>query len=232
MAQTPAPGRFGLQRFPVVTAVVLAVTAVSSVLGLVFPGVLAALQRTPAGLHGQWWRLGTALLVQDGGVVGTVSNLVFLLLLGAMAEQVAGPGRWLACYLGAGLAGELAGYAWQPTGAGNSVAVCGLAGLLVVALLAATPLPRLAPLALLYWCGALLSARWGAGPLLLGVAGAVAVQLTPGRSGTAGRLAALAAALVLAAAADLHGAALLAGIAIAALTGRGPATARRPVPGC
>jgi hypothetical protein len=42
-------------------------------------------------------------------------------------------------------------------------------------------------MALLYWCGALLSTRWGTGPLLLGVAGAVAVQLTPGRAVAAGR---------------------------------------------
>ncbi|HJU02126.1 MAG TPA: rhomboid family intramembrane serine protease, partial [Actinomycetes bacterium] len=141
-------------RFPAVTAVVFAVTAANSVLGLAVPAVLDALERTPDGLHGQWWRLVTALFVQDGGVLGTVSNLAFLALLGVLAERLAGPWWWLAAYFGAGLAGELAGYAWQPTGAGNSVAVCGLAGLLVMALLAGTRLPPLAPMAVLWWCGA------------------------------------------------------------------------------
>lgn len=55
------------------------VTATTSVLGgLVLPGMLAAWQRTPQGLRGDWWRTVTALLVQDGGVVGTLSNLAFL----------------------------------------------------------------------------------------------------------------------------------------------------------
>jgi len=60
------------------------------VLGLLIPGMLAALQRTPQGLHGDWWRTSTALFVQDGGVVGTLSNLAFLLVMGVVAEQ--GPG--------------------------------------------------------------------------------------------------------------------------------------------
>jgi membrane associated rhomboid family serine protease len=157
-------------RFPIVTAVVFVVTAVTSVLGLAVPGVLEALERTPQGLHGEWWWTFTALFVQDGGVLGTVSNLTFLALLGVLAERLVGPRWWLAAYFGAGLAGELAGYAWQPTGAGNSVAVCGLAGVLVVALAAGTRLPVLAPMAVLWWCGALLAGPWGPVPLLAGMA--------------------------------------------------------------
>lgn len=145
MAQALVRRRFGLRRFPVVTAVVFGVTAATSVLGLVDAEVLAALQRAPEGLHGDWWRTFTSLLVQDGGVPGTLSNLFFLLVMGVLAEQVAGRWRWLVAYLGAGLAGELAGYAWQPRGAGNSVAVCGLAGMLVVALAVGGRTPRLAP---------------------------------------------------------------------------------------
>ena len=161
MAQAVARRRFGFQRFPVVTAVVFAVTATVSVLGLALPSLLATLERAPAGLHGDWWRTFTALFVQDGGAAGTLSNLLFLLVMGALAEQFLERWRWLVCYFGAGLAGELAGYAWQPHGAGNSVAVCGLAGALVVALLAGSPVPRLVPMVVLYWCGALLSVRWG-----------------------------------------------------------------------
>jgi membrane associated rhomboid family serine protease len=221
MAQALARQRFGFQRVPLVTAVVFAVTATTSVLGLALPGVLEALERTSQGLHGDWWRSFTALFVQDGGVAGTVSNLLFLLVMGALAEQLVDRRQWLACYFGAGLAGELAGYAWQPRGAGNSVAVCGLAGVLVVVLLAGTQVPRLVPMVLLWWCGALLALHWGVVPLLAALAGAMAVQLTPAWAVPAGRLAAAAAilaALALVAAADIHGAALLAGILIAAAT--------------
>ena len=219
----------GAGRFPAVTAVVFSVTAVTSVLGLAVPAVLDALQRTPEGLGGQWWRTFTALFVQDGGAAGTLSNLLFLLVMGALAEQFLERWQWLVCYFGAGLAGELAGYAWQPHGAGNSVAVCGLAGALVVALLAGSPVPRLVPMVLLYWCGALLSVRWGAGPLVVGIVAAAAVQLVPSWTVAAGRLvagAAIVAALALTAASDIHGAALLAGILLAAATRRPRPAAR------
>jgi membrane associated rhomboid family serine protease len=215
------PRRF--RRPPVVTAVVFVVTATTSVLGLLVPGVPAALQRTPQGLHGDWWRTFTSLFVQDGGVAGTVSNLAFLLVMGVLAEQVLSAWQWLVCYFGAGLVGELAGYAWQPRGAGNSVAICGLAGALTVALAVEARVPRFAPVVLAYWAAALLGARWGPGPLLVGVAAGVAVQAAAGRGLPVGRPVAVAAAivaLVLLAARDLHGAAMVAGIAIAAAIGR------------
>jgi hypothetical protein len=109
------------------------------------------------------------------------------------------------------------------------VAVCGLAGALVVALLAGSPVPRLVPMVLLYWCGALLSVRWGAGPLVVGIVAAAAVQLVPSWTVAAGRLvagAAIVAALALTAASDIHGAALLAGILLAAATRRPRPAAR------
>ena len=227
--QAPDRRWFGIQRPPVVTAVVFVVTATTSVLGLLIPGMLEALQRTPQGLHGEWWRTFTALFVQDGGVVGTLSNLAFLLVMGVVAEQVLGAWRWLVCYFGAGLVGELAGYAWQPRGAGNSVAICGLAGALTVALVVGAWVSRVAPVVLAYWCGALVGSRWGPGWLLAGVAGGVVVQVALGRGLPAGRPVAVAAAmvaLVLLAAMDLHGAAMVAGIVIAAVIGRQGAAAR------
>ena len=226
--QAPDRQWFGIQRPPVVTAVVFVITATTSVLGLLIPGMLAALQRTPQGLHGDWWRSFTALLVQDGGVVGTLSNLAFLLVMGVVAEQVLGAWRWLVCYFGAGLVGELAGYVWQPRGAGNSVAICGLAGALTVALVVRVGVPWLAPVVLAYWCGALVGSRWGPGWLLVGVAGGVVVQVALGRGLPVGRPVAVAAAmvaLVLVAAMDLHGAAMVAGIVLAAVVGRPGASA-------
>ena len=228
MVQALGRRRFGFQRLPIATAVVFVVTATTSILGLVVPGMLKGWQRAPQGLHGDWWRTFTALFVQDDGVAGTISNLAFLLVMGAVAEQVLGAWRWLVCYFGAGLVGELAGYAWQPRGAGNSVAICGLAGALTVALVVGARVPRLAPVVLAYWCGALVGSRWGPGLLLVGVAGGVVVQLALGRVLSVGRPVAVAAAivaLVLLAAMDLHGAAMVAGIVIAAVIGRqGPSS--------
>ena len=221
--------RLRLVRAPVVTGVVLAVTATTSIAQFYVPGMLEAWQRTPQGLHGQVWRTFTALLVQDGGVVGTLSNLAFLLILGVLAEQVVRRWQWLICYLGAGLVGELAGYAWQPDGAGNSVAVCGLAGALVVALWTQHPFaPRPTPLLVAWWCGLLLASQWLWPGVVLLVAASVLTPRMPTRGLLVGRAAAVVAAVVavaLVAAENVHGAALAAGIVLAALVVR----AARPV---
>jgi membrane associated rhomboid family serine protease len=123
------------------TASVFAVTAAVSAAQFADHAILTGLERTPAGLSGEWWRSFTALFVQDGGLPGTLSNLAFLLVIGTIAEQVLSRPRWLLLYFIPGLAAELAGYAWQPVGAGNSGAVCGLAGGLIVAMLAGRPRP-------------------------------------------------------------------------------------------
>ena len=97
-AVTSALGRHvtDLTRPPVATLLIVAATAGMSVAQWRHPGLLPRLERTPAELHGQPWRILTSLFVQDGGVLGTLSNLAFLLVLGVAAEQVlalALPGR-------------------------------------------------------------------------------------------------------------------------------------------
>ena len=52
-------------------------------------------------------------------------------IVGCIVERIYGPWRWLLFYLAAGLTGEIAGYAWQPQGAGASVAGAGLLGALL-----------------------------------------------------------------------------------------------------
>jgi hypothetical protein len=164
--------RVGLRRVPVVTAVVWALAVAVNVVQLAAAslGLLPTLERTPAELHGQWWRIGTALFVQDGGVPGTVSNLAFLAVLGALTEQVLSPPRWLLQYFGAGLAGVLV----MAVGRGD------------------VRLPAYAAPAVLFWCGALLGTL---APVLVVpavVAGALAMRLAttpvaarrrPGRCG-------------------------------------------------
>jgi membrane associated rhomboid family serine protease len=126
--------RLGPRRFPAVTLTVSAVTASINALQFAVRGTLQHLERTPAGLHGDWWRTFTSLFVQDGGAAGTAFNLTLLLVVGVLAEQVVSRPQWLLQYFGVGLAVELLAYSWQPTGGGNSIAVFGLAGAVVVAL--------------------------------------------------------------------------------------------------
>jgi membrane associated rhomboid family serine protease len=219
----------GLRRFPLVTAAVFGLTAASNLLQFVVPGLLRHLERSPAGLHGDWWRTVTALFAQDGGVAGTLSNLAFLVAVGVLAEQVVSRPRWLLCYFGAGLVGEFAGYGWQPYGAGNSVAICGLAGVVAVALWSGDErLPSFGPAILLFWCGALLASLWY--PLVAaGVVAGLLAKAGSERGVPVARWAALAAlvtGVAVTVTEDIHGAALLAGLALASLL---ILTVRRPV---
>ncbi|MGW2185629.1 rhomboid family intramembrane serine protease [Streptomyces sp. NPDC001667] len=224
--------RARLRRFPVVTAVVFAVTTAVNLLQFAVPDTLGDLQRTPAGLHGEWWRSVTSLFVQDGGVAGTVSNLLFLLLVGAVAEQVLSPSRWLSQYFGVGVVCEFVGYAWQPIGGGNSIAVCGLAGAAALALWRADArLPGWAVQVLLLWCGCMIGTLWS-GALIPAIVACVAasalVRAGEERGVAVHRAAALVVpvvGVVLSIAENIHGAALLLGCALAMSAAR----ARRPV---
>ena len=123
-----------IRPFPVLTVIVFLLTAVPSGLQGLLPGLLPALRRDPAAVaDGEWWRLATSLVVQDGGWLGTVSNLAFLLILGTLTERTLGRWWWLALYLTGAVAGQAAGMIFDTVGAGNSIAICGLAGGLLAA---------------------------------------------------------------------------------------------------
>jgi hypothetical protein len=65
------------------------VVAIPSMPQFVFPPLLRALEREPNQIehHGQVWRVLTYVVVQDGGVVGTVSNLVLLAVVALVTAQ-------------------------------------------------------------------------------------------------------------------------------------------------
>jgi hypothetical protein len=113
--------------------------AVPSVLQGVFPGLLTALRRDPDLIrhHAQYWRLLTSVVVQDGGLPGTIWNLAILAVTVAVAVQVWGPVRTPVVFLLAHLVfNTLAAFLSSDLGAGNSGATFGLACSLVgVALL-------------------------------------------------------------------------------------------------
>ncbi|GAB3989368.1 hypothetical protein GCM10029978_114290 [Actinoallomurus acanthiterrae] len=215
-----------LHRRPVLTAVIFAVTAVVNLAQLAVPRLLTELHRTPAEVHGQWWRALSSLFVQDGGIVGTASNLAFLAVIGAVAEQVLSRPRWLLQYFGVGIAAEFIGYAWDPVGGGNSIAVCGLAGAVAFALWRGDPrLPAFTSQAQMMWCGVLIGTI-SSGLLIPGViGGAVAGSLAERgmRNGVPVHrvlaAATLVAAIVLDVFQNIHGGALTLGLALALVTG-------------
>jgi membrane associated rhomboid family serine protease len=205
-------------RTPWLTGAVTVVTAITSVTGLLWPGFLAAIERTPAGVHGESWRWVTSLLGQDGGLFGTIGNLVFLVALGIAAEQVVSRWTWLGLYLVGGLVGQGAGYLWQPVGAGNSVAVCGLAGALVW-LVVRPGAPRWTGPAIALWLGVLLATWWA--PLVgIGLVAAVGDRLlVPFAAWHRAVLlvASVLAVVVLVGVTNVHGAALGAGLVLGGL---------------
>ena len=142
------------------------------------------------------------------------------MVLGIAAEQVFRRWQWLVAYVGAAAVGQIAGYAWQPVGAGNSIAVCGLAGLIIVWAWRGRPgLPPFAVPAALLWFGALL-ATWNFWLILVGIA---LVMIAPRLdwTQTRWRWAALAVSIAvgafLCAVRNIHGAALLTGLILGVL---------------
>jgi rhomboid protease GluP len=87
-------------------------------------------------LAGDWWRVLTPLFVQDGGLSGSIFNLVSFVLVGTVAEKIWGSQRWLLIFFAGGILSELIAFAWQPIGAGNSVANFSLAASMAVVCLA------------------------------------------------------------------------------------------------
>ena len=71
----------------------------------------------------------TPLLVLDGNLVmHYAADALVLIVVGAILERHVGPIRWAVLFAAGALVGELAGYAWDPTGAGASIGICGLIG--------------------------------------------------------------------------------------------------------
>ncbi|SCG61970.1 rhomboid family intramembrane serine protease [Micromonospora humi] len=122
------------RRVPVATVAALVVVGVPTLLQLtVAPALLGQLGRDRAAIgDGQVWRLVTSLVVQDGGVAGSVFNLAALAVVGVVAERVWGAGRWAVVALASGVLAQVWGLVVQPVGAGNSVAVFGLAASVAV----------------------------------------------------------------------------------------------------
>ncbi|WP_069815119.1 rhomboid family intramembrane serine protease [Streptomyces sp. TP-A0874] len=126
--------RAALARRPWVTIALFAVMAVMAVVQYAVPATVEGLMRHPGALSdGQWWRAGTALLVQSSGIGQIAFNLPALLVVGAIAESILGWWRTLGVFLVSGVLAHVVSLAgWSPYGGGDSVAVGGLLGALAV----------------------------------------------------------------------------------------------------
>jgi hypothetical protein len=124
--------------FPVLTAVATGIAVVAAVAQYTVPAMVPALQRVPGGglPDGQWWRLVSPLLVQTLGWYQVAANLVTLPIIGAVTERLLGRGWWLTLTAAGTAGGQVVAYHWHDSGGGDSIAICGLAGGVVVALLA------------------------------------------------------------------------------------------------
>jgi membrane associated rhomboid family serine protease len=128
-------GRLQISEADVTPRIPRATFTLAAILGAMFaaqyaiPGLFALLAREPSMWRsGQLWRALSALFVQDGGMAGAFFNLATLLILGSVAERRMGSASWLAVYFGGGVITEFLALAWQPYGAGNSIACFALAG--------------------------------------------------------------------------------------------------------
>jgi rhomboid protease GluP len=83
----------------------------------------------PLTLHGQWWRMVTALFVHIG-VMHLLLNMYVLLSIGPFMEIRIGKAAYLPFYFAAGLLGNALSLAWHPftVSAGASGAIFGLYG--------------------------------------------------------------------------------------------------------
>jgi membrane associated rhomboid family serine protease len=142
----------GVGNYPLATLLLVGAVGLPSTLQFFVPKMLPNRQRDYAAvLNGEWWRPITSPFVQNGGVFGSIFNLLGLFLAGTAAERLWGSRQTVLLFFVGGLVGEVVVFAWQPFGAGNSVGNFSLAGSVAVACLvpdAAMALRALAWLAL------------------------------------------------------------------------------------
>lgn len=129
---------------PVVTIATVGATALVTVLSRrAGSGLRPALERDPGALSGgHWWRVVSPVLVQTDPEVwqllGTWSLAAFV---GVFTEGHLGHLRAALAFVAGAVAGNAAGYAWQLSGGGISVAAFGQLGALAPWFLRAGPRP-------------------------------------------------------------------------------------------
>ncbi|MFC9834730.1 rhomboid family intramembrane serine protease [Rhodococcus sp. NPDC127530] len=122
-------GEVRLTRPPRTAVVLWLLIAVPSLLQIVVPAVLDALERDPTQIRDhQWWRIVTSVAVQDGGLAGTVVNLLVLAWVAPLAVRVWGGVRAVLLFVASQIIfGLFTAFLFPSPGAGNSGATLALA---------------------------------------------------------------------------------------------------------
>ena len=127
--------KLGKTRFPVITCLLIGVTATITSLQFAYPGLVTLFARNPEALRaGELWRVLTPMFVQPGGIGQCIANAFLLGAFMPMVEKLYGRGL-LPIFLGAGLLSQIALNFWLPYGGGSSSAAFGLIGALFLFLL-------------------------------------------------------------------------------------------------
>jgi hypothetical protein len=115
------------RRFPMVALVATLVIGIPSLVQFAYPAIGDALSRRPAlELSGQWWRVVTALLAQDGGPVGAIFNLLVVAVVVFFGERAWGRWRAAVLFLGPSIVLNVLAVGWNAAGGGSSFASDGL----------------------------------------------------------------------------------------------------------
>jgi membrane associated rhomboid family serine protease len=115
------------RRFPVVALALTVIIGVPSLLQFIFPAISDVFSRQPSlELQGQWWRALTAVLAQDGGLVGAIFNLAVVAVVTVLGERAWGRWRMLLLFLLPSIILNLLAVAWNAPGGGSSFASDGL----------------------------------------------------------------------------------------------------------
>jgi hypothetical protein len=175
----------------------VAVVAVPSLIELGWHGIYTALYRAPDQIkeHHEYWRVLTGSIVQDGGLEGTIFNLLVLFVIATLAVCAWGAARAIGLFV-VGVIGFnlIASYAFAAPGGGNSAATIFLAASMVgLAAVRLRVVPALAAAVVVAVAGAVLIAVNDAHgiPILGGlVIGAALALVSPGRTASPGMTAA------------------------------------------
>lgn len=135
--------------------------AVPSLVQLIFPAVLDALERDPNLIRDhQWWRILTSVAVQDGGPVGFVVNLAVLAWVAPLCVRVWGGSRAVLLFVASQIIfGLFTAFLFPSPGAGNSAATLALAASLAgLSVMQSKQVPALAASAGIVVAGVLLIA--------------------------------------------------------------------------
>ncbi|MEE2035506.1 rhomboid family intramembrane serine protease [Rhodococcus chondri] len=136
-ASRASAGRGGRDRWsgwwppPIAAVAVWAVVAMASLSRLLFPSLPGTFRRDPVRTRdeGEWWRVFSSALIQDGGVLDMIVALVFLAVVAAVSVRIWGWYRAVALLLvGQLLWGLFTTFVSPSVGAGTLGATLALAG--------------------------------------------------------------------------------------------------------